>query len=157
MNALVVYDSQYGNTESIARTIGDALNEFGEARVVLVDPAHPVELRGVDLLVAGCPTQGWGPTPAVRSFLEGIPSEVLRGLAVALFDTRFKMPRWMTGSAAGVMDEALRDKGVSLLLPPESFFVKGKEGPLRSGEMDRAATWAGTLVEELEAARSAAR
>lgn len=49
----------------------------------------------------------------MRSFIEGISSDELRGPAVAPFDTSFRMPRWMTGSA-GMMAEKLREKGVSL-------------------------------------------
>lgn len=155
MNAPVVYDSQYGNTEHVARTVAEALGTSAEARCVRLDAARPIELQGVDLLVLGSPTQGWGPTPAMRSFLEGVPSEQLRGLTAVCFDTRFRMPRWMTGSAAGVMAGKLREKGVSLLVPPESFFVKRREGPLRSGELDRASAWARMLVKEAEVSRRA--
>jgi flavodoxin len=155
MNALIVYDSQYGNTERIAQAIADALGEFGEARAVRLDPRQPVELQGVDVFIVGCPTQGWRPTPAIRSFLEEASSEELRGLAGACFDTRFRLPRFMTGSAAKVMAGKLREKGVSLLVAPESFFVKGTEGPLRDGELERASTWARMLVDEMEASRPA--
>jgi nucleotide-binding universal stress UspA family protein len=59
-------------------------------------------------------------------------------------------PRFMTGSAAKVMAKKLQENGGSLLLDPESFFVKGMEGSLRSGELDRAATWARMLLKEVE-------
>jgi flavodoxin I len=154
MNALVVYDSQYENTERIAQAIADTLDEFGEARAVRLDPAHPLEFQGVDML---CPTQGWRPTPAIQSFLEEVSSEELRSLAVACFDTRFRLPCWMTGSAAKVMARTLQEKGVSLLTPPESFFVNGTEGPLRDGELDRAAAWARILIKEAEVPRPEAR
>ena len=151
MNALVVYDSQYENTERIAQAIADTLDEFGEARAVRLDPAHPLEFEGVDMFIVGCPTQGWRPTPAIQSFLEEAPSEELGGLAGACFDTRFRLPRFMTRSAAKVMAGKLHEKGVSLLAEPESFFVKGTEGPLREGELERASTWARMLVKEVEA------
>ena len=151
MNALVLYDSQYGDTEHIAQAITDALGEFGEARADRLDPTQPLELQGVDVFIVGCPTQGWRPTPAIQSFLEEASSEELRGLAGACFDTRFRLPRFMTGSAAKVMAGKLREKGVSLLVPPESFFVKGSEGPLREGELERASMWARTLLEKVEA------
>ena len=61
----------------------------------------------------------------------------------------------MTGSAAKVMAGKLREKGVSLLVVPESFFVKGAEGPLRDGELERASTWARMLVDEMEVSRPA--
>jgi flavodoxin len=153
MNALVLYDSQYGDTERIAQTIADALAEFGEARAVRLDPGQPVQLQGVDLFIVGCPTQGWRPTPAIQSFLQEASSEELRGLAGACFDTRFRLPRFMTGSASKVMAGKLREKGVSLLAEPESFFVKGTEGPLSDGELERASTWARQIVEKVEASR----
>ncbi len=99
--------------------------------------------------------QGWRPTLAMQSFLEETLSERPRGLAVALFDTRFRIPRWMIGSAAKVMVEKLQKKGIPPLVPPESFFVKSTRGPLRGGELARAATWARTLVREVEALLSA--
>ena len=151
MNALVLYDSQYGDTEHIAQAITDALGEFGEARADRLDPTQPLELQGVDVFIVGCPTQGWRPTPAIQSFLEEVSSEELRNLVGACFDTRFRLPRFMTGSAAKVMAGKLREKGVSVLVAPESFFVKGSEGPLREGELERASMWARTLLEKVEA------
>jgi flavodoxin len=155
MNALVLYDSQYGDTQRIAQAIADKLAEFGEARAVRLDPSQPVELQGVDVFIVGCPTQGWRPTPATQSFLEEVSFEELRSLAVACFDTRFRLPRFMTGSAANVNARKLREKGISLLVAPESFFVKGTEEPLRNGELERAATWARQIADEVEAFRPA--
>lgn len=150
MNALVVYDSQYGNTERIAQTIADTLRTFGEVRAIRADPAHPVGFQGVDMLIVGCPTQGWRPTRAIQSFLDGTSPEQFRGMAVACFDTRFQKSRWLTGSAATVMAKKLRKTGVELLAPPESFFVQGTEGPLNSGELERAAVWARMLHNRVE-------
>jgi flavodoxin len=155
MNALALYDSQYGDTQRIAQAIAGKLAEFGEARAVRLDPRQPVELQGADVFIVGCPTQGWRPTPAIQSFLEEVSSEELRHLAVACFDTRFRLPRFMTGSASKVMAEKLREKGTSLLVAPESFFVKGTEGPLREGELERASTWARQIVDAVEASRPA--
>lgn len=151
MNALVVYDSQYGNTERIAQVITDTLGEVGEARAVGLDPGQGTELEGMSMLIVGCPTQGWKPTPTIQSFLEELSAEDLRSLGVACFDTRFRLPRLMTGSAARVVARTLQEKGVSLLVEPESFFVKGTQGPLRDGELDRAAAWARMLIKEVEA------
>jgi hypothetical protein len=41
--------------------------------------------------------------------------------------------------------------GISHLFPPESFLVKGMHGPLQSGEVERAASWARMLREKVEA------
>ena len=157
MNALVLYDSQYGNTERIAQAIADTLRTSGEVQAIRLEPGHPVEFQGVDMFVVGCPTQGWKPTPTIESFLEEVSSERIGSLAVACFDTRFRLPRWITGSAAKVMARKLQEKDVPLLVEPESFFVKGTEGPLRDGELDRAAAWARILIKEVEVRRPEAQ
>ncbi len=175
MNALVVYDSLFGNTERIAQSIADALSAFGQAQAVRVEPsqpeelkrqellqqnhatdvrlepAHQVSLEGVDLLIVGGPTQAFTATPTMQSFLENLSPASLSSMAVACFDTRVRGP---FGSAAKTMAKKLQTMGVSLLLPPESFFVKGN-GPLKSGEVERAATWARMLFNKVEATHPA--
>jgi hypothetical protein len=42
---------------------------------------------------------------------------------------------------------------ITLVVPPESFFVDGKEGPLLTGELGRAAVWARTLLNRTETPR----
>lgn len=151
MKALVVYDSQYGNTERIASAIADTLRTSGEIELIRVDPVHALDPQGVDLLMLGCPTQGWKPTKAMQDLLAKLSPAQLRGVAVVCFDTRFQKPRWMTGSAARRMADSLRQMSVTLLVPPESFFVAGTEGPLLTGELGRAAVWTRTLLNRLEA------
>jgi flavodoxin len=150
MNALVVYESQFGNTEKVALAIAGALRAFGQAQAVHIDQAHPIELQGVDMLVVGGPTQSYGATKGIRAFLEKIPPTRLRGLSLACFDTRYRQPQLLTGSAAGVMVKRLGKMGISPLVPAESFFVSGKEGPLVNGELDRAVAWANTLPVQLQ-------
>ena len=149
MRALVVYDSQYGNTERIATAIADTLRTVGEAPALHVAPALPLDLDGVDLLILGSPTQGWRPTPAMQALLASITPEALHGRAIACFDTRFQKPRWLTGSAAKVMANRFEGMGARLALPPESFFVEHTEGPLRQGELGRAAVWARLLLDKV--------
>lgn len=150
MNALVVYESQFGNTEKVALAIAGAMRAFGQAQAVRVDPGHPIEWQGVDMLLVGGPTQARGATPGIRAFLEKIPPEQLRRLSVACFDTRLRGPLWINGSAAGVLAKNLQRMGVSPLAPAESFLVNGKAGPLVSGELDRAAAWANALAAQLQ-------
>jgi flavodoxin len=149
MNTLVVYDSQFGNTEMIARTIADTLAEFGTARAVRVTEYTPGDLQGVGLLVIGCPTQAWHSTKEVQSFIKRLEDQPPTDLCVAEFDTRLDKPRWLTGSAASGMAKKLKEVGVNLL-PPESFLVMGTEGPLVEGELERAARWARSLHDEFQ-------
>jgi len=141
MKALVVYDSVYGNTEEIARAIGEAIT--GEVKVVRAGEASPSDLESIDLLVVGAPTQGGRATPAVNQFLDRVAEPAIKGVNVAAFDTRLSK-RWVGvfGYAAGRIASSLKKKGGTLAAEPEGFFVEGTKGPLKEGELERAAGWA---------------
>jgi len=155
MNTLVVYDSQYGNTEQIAQAIAETLRAFGQAQAIRIDPAAPIDLQGVDLLVMGSPTQGFRPTPAITSYLATLSPASAQGLAVACFDTRFR-GRLMSHSAAPAMARQLNERGISPCVEPESFFVMAwrKKGPLEARELERAGAWARRVYETSRASRS---
>jgi flavodoxin len=156
MKSIVIYDSQYGNTERIARSIRDVLAEQGDVTLVRVADYNPAMLTGVELLLVSSPTQKFRPTDAIKGFLKGIPAGTLKGLRVAAFDTRLTqenidatpiLPHFVKlfGYAAEAIGKELQKKGGVLVLPPEGFFVEGTEGPLVDGELERAATWAKKL------------
>ncbi len=148
MNALVVYDSRFGNTERIARVIAAQLARWATVRLETVDDPDSAILDGVDLLVVGGPTHAHGMSIALRTWLGRL--ERVDGLAAAAFDTRYEMPRWKSGSAARGIAHRLGRRGCRLALPPESFFVVEAEGPLGDGELDRAARWAVELLQQIE-------
>ncbi len=154
MNALVVYDSQFGHTETIARAIASVLAEHGAASAVPVAQAVPDSLAELDLLVLGGPTQYHEATPEMLAWVEQRPSAILSKLPAAAFDTRYRMSSWLSGSAARAVARALKQRGGDLLVPPVSFFVVGREGPLEDGEPARAAIWAQMLCDRLSARRS---
>ena len=141
MKTLVVYDSVHGNTEKIAQAIGEAI--AGEVEVLRLGEVNPSELGTFDLLIIGSPTHGGRPTPAMQDFLGKVQALALEGVNLAAFDTRLSK-RWVGifGYAAGRIAGSLKGKGVSLIGSPEGFFVKGTEGPLKEGEVERAAAWA---------------
>jgi len=99
------------------------------------------------LLIVGSPTQGGRPTPAIQDFLDKIAKPTIRGINVAAFDTRFstKLVK-IFGYAAARIADSLKKNGGTLLGSPEGFFVTGKEGPLKEGELERAANWAKVIV-----------
>jgi flavodoxin len=142
MKAVVIYDSKFGNTEHIARAIAEKLGAGDPVAVVAASAASKYDLSEIDLLVVGGPTQGHGLSPALRDFLDRLPSETVRDVPSATFDTRLTWPRFLAGSAAGVAAKRLAQKGARLLVPAESFLVQGSEGPLVRGELERARAWA---------------
>lgn len=158
MTTLIVYDSTYGNTERLARTMQAALG--GDCQLLRAGDVRMEDLVGVDRLIVGSPTQGGRPTQAVGRFLGGIPAGSLRGVFAAAFDTRMsarEQALWLRalmriiGFAAPKIGRALESKGARLAVPPEGFIVEGKEGPLRAGEEERAASWTRSIAPPAEA------
>ena len=147
MKALIVYNSLYGNTEKIAKAVGAGLT--GEVKVLPVGKTNLSELKSLDLLIAGSPTHGGRPSPAMQRFLNKLPANSLKNIHVAAFDTRFAAKdhglglRILMGVikfAAGRIANSLKNKGGNLVAGPEGFIVEGKEGPLKDGELSRATT-----------------
>jgi flavodoxin len=149
MRALVIYDSEYGNTERVAQAVAQALESHAKVQIARASQYGEASWQGVDLLVVGCPTQGWRATQDMQAFLERIPHGALAHTAVAAFDTRFDKPAWLTGSAAKRIVGKLRKSGARVIAPPESFFVSGREGPLADGELSHATAWSRELLSEL--------
>jgi flavodoxin len=157
MKSLIVYDSVFGNTEQIALSIGNSLGSKENVAILQVSAIKPEQLVGLDLLIVGSPTRAFRPTKAISSFLNKIPSNSLKGIKVAAFDTRMSAddvkPRIVSlfmklfGYAAKPIANKLKKKGGDLLVPLEGFFVKDSEGPLKDNELERAANWAKLFIE----------
>lgn len=156
MKAIVIYDSQFGNTAQIAEAIHGALAARGEAALMRAADVTDATLAGRDLVVVGSPTQRFHATEPVVHFLEG---RALSGVRAAAFDTRLDMAEvdsralrvavklagdnaWAATRIAAELEKA----GATLAAAPEGFIVEGTEGPLRAGERERAAEWAARLL-----------
>ncbi len=139
MKSLIVYDTNYGHTRRVAEAVADGLG----GRAVATAEVRLEELSGLDLLVAGSPIVGWKPTERMLAFLAGLGRDRLKGVKAAAFDTRVKL--FIHGDAAGKINRALEAAGAEIIEPPGFFYVKGKEGPLFEGEIEKAREWAGLL------------
>ncbi len=170
MRALVIYESMFGNTRSVAQAIGDGLSEHGvtvEVCEVGVAPAVPDEAVG--LLVVGGPTHAFGLSRAatrasaaeqaggtvvsqhigLREWLEAMPGE-RPGMAAA-FDTH--VDKRIPGSAARAADRRLRRLGYRIAVRSTSFHVADVEGPLLPGELGRAREWGAALAARVPRSR----
>lgn len=155
MNRLVVYDSQYGNTEKIARAVGDVLSPCS---VKKIGETNSGDITAADLVVIGSPTYGGRPTIPVLNLLNQLPAHALTGKRVAAFDTRVSEKEINTflkilvktiGFAAPKIAKMLESKSGKLVAPSVGFTVKGKEGPLHEGELERAQEWAKGILEKV--------
>lgn len=151
MNSLVVYLSKFGNTKNIAETIGDVLASEGQVKVISYDELHVANLNQVDLVVMGTPTHRMNLPEDVRQLFKSLPRRFLLGKPVAAFDTSYKMSPWLARfTAAPSLNRQLRKLGGLNVIPPQTFHVQGREGPLYDGEIKRAQVWIETILKRLD-------
>jgi flavodoxin len=148
MHTLVLVDSEFGNTYRLAETIAGELRSAGQVDVINVRaPASESQLpTDLDMVIVGGPTQVHGVSKPLTDYLDALPPRIFANLACASFDTRVRGWPLLTGAASGGISKRLNKMGAHRVMPPESFLVAGKEGPLLDGELERARTWAKHLV-----------
>lgn len=154
MNTLVVYFSKFGNTRQVAEAVAETLQSTGSVRVMSAEPLTAADFEGVDLLVMGTPTHKMNLPEAVRPILDSLPKRILKGVPFAAFDTSYKMGWFLNKfTASKRLNRKLRKLGGKPLLPPETFLVEDREGPLYDGEIERAHDWAISILGEYEQVR----
>jgi flavodoxin len=164
MKMLIIYDSVFGNTQQLAQAMRSALESSGQVAALRPKEVKPGQLANIDLLIVGSPTRGFRPTEDLAALLKQIPPGSLKGVKAAVFDTRFSvddlgpgLTRFVvkTGGYAGPrLAKELVRLGAQMILPAEGFIVKDTEGPLKEGELERAAGWANKLASQIKGATS---
>lgn len=139
MNALVVFDSHYGNTEQIARAIAFGISDQEEVKVKAAPDVEDADLLSLELLVVGSPTIAWRVASPIKDWFDKTLEAKFHRVPAAAFDTGFKSR--LSGSAAKGIDRRLRRKGCHVIAAPNRFFVTGLSGPLMEGELERATRW----------------
>lgn len=167
MNAVIVYESDYGNMRAVADAVAEGL---GGATVV---PIHQAAGRvaAADLLVVGVPTRIHGlatersrqmataaahenggisvdadatETPDLRRWVYELRDR--QGAHAATFDARMDKSPWFTGVASRGIARRMRRHGYDLV-GSESFLVEDSEAPLEQGELERARWWGAQLAD----------
>jgi hypothetical protein len=161
MKAVVVYESLWGNTAAVARAVAEGIGP--DVLALSTAEATGPAIADVDLIVAGAPVLGFQlPTdrmrdsiasnpagaprppdlshPSMRSWLEALPAG--KGVFAA-FETGL---RWSPGGATSAIARSLEQAGYRPIVKGQRFVVKGKWGPLRDGELERARRWGAELA-----------
>jgi hypothetical protein len=160
VRTLIVYESMFGNTRTIAEAIADGLAACSQVELFEVGEAPAPLPPGIDLLIVGAPTHAFGMSrpdtrrSAGNSAPDGLVSAGIgvrewlgrlspgsHLLPAAAFDTKFGKPAWLPGSAARGIAKRLRRLGHLMAAMPKSFYVTGTAGPLADGEVARARDW----------------
>ncbi|WP_187118963.1 flavodoxin family protein [Bacillus marasmi] len=148
---VIVYDSIFGNTKRIADRIG--LELCNDCRIIAGSIHHEIEpddIPEIDLLIIGSPTHSHKPTHEMSEFLDRLAAKTTHIKHAAVFDTRYNMHIWLSGSAAKKMTKKLQQIGIETLCNPESFLVTKWEGPLKANEILHAEQWARDILHLLE-------
>lgn len=163
--ALIVYESMFDNTATVAEAVARGLRGSGMAAhavpVTSLAATGPVR---VDLLVVGAPTHAFGLSRAatradavrqgaapgraaigIREWIPGAAPHRFGTERLAVFDTRAARVRRSPLAAGRTAVRLLRRRGFHLLLAPAAFLVENVPGPLCEGEEERAEEWGRTV------------
>lgn len=152
MKTLIIYDSVYGNTAQVAQVIASV---FGENKIVrTVAEARTDNLVDIDRLVIATPTHGGRASEAIQAYIKSLPDGSLINKRVAVLSTgmtfqgkniALRLLLKILGYAAAPTLALLLKKGALIAGEPLDLMVKGKQGPLLDGELEKAFTWATNL------------
>ncbi len=130
--AVVIFDSEYGNTEKVAHALARGLHARGiSVDCVNVKEASIDKLNQYDLIGLGAPTQAFSASKRMKDFPAKLQSADLQHKSGFAFDT--KLNRRLAGSAGGYVEKKMRNLGLRIVEPHFSAIVKGSVGPLEEG------------------------
>lgn len=159
MSVLIVVESCFGNTLTVAQAMAAGVESVRGAGAAVIRPAHDAPLvipDGVDVVLAGAPTHNMklpdqnsrqqatqrgaaAPSPSgLKEWIETVtPAPDAR---VVTFDTSIP-PALFSGSAAKAAAKALQRRGFRRAERGPSFAVTGTAGPLAGGAAEAAFAW----------------
>jgi flavodoxin len=130
--ALIIFDTKFGNTEKVARTLAEGMKTQGvNVDCIETGEVDISKLGDYDLLVIGGPTHGLGLSKPMKDFLQKLEDVNIGGKRAFAFDTKLKSR--FAGSAGKRIEKKLKKLGASIVKSHVSAIVKGNEGPLEDG------------------------
>lgn len=151
MQTLVVYFSKFGNTQQVAEVIAGEFSGNGAVITLSSDELSDSAFQEANLVVMGTPTHNMNLPKDVQPVFARLPRKILSGTLVAAFDTSYKMSPFLSRfTAAKKLLRKMRKLGGRQFVPPETFHVMDREGPLYEGEIERAQSWAVGIREKMQ-------
>ncbi|MFW9834372.1 MAG: flavodoxin family protein [Candidatus Thorarchaeota archaeon] len=138
MKVLVAFDTKYGNTETVAKTIVEGIESVEGVEVTLsnMKKVDFKKLDEFDAILVGCPTHFGGPTRGAKKFIDKLGKIDLQGKGIVTFDTYIKED---FEKSVKKMEEKIGEKtpGLQLLLPGLSIQVEDMKGPILKEELPK--------------------
>lgn len=138
MKAVILFDTLFGNTETIARALAKGLlQQTGiKSEITNISLARIDNLTEYDLLVLGAPTQYVSASKPMKEFLDRLKDVNLKGKYGFAFDTKLGFP--LSGSAAKFIEKKLKALGLEIIQPHSSAIVvtpKDRKGHTQPGDV----------------------
>ncbi len=145
--ALVLYDSKYGNTKTVAEKIAESINTKGdfETNVSHLEGFDVKKMEGYDLVLIGSPNHFGRDSKKTKKFITSLGDVNLSGKKFAFFDTCLKRQE---GKATGKMEKRIQSVApdVQVISPGLSILVGGTKGPITEGEIVKCDEFADRIV-----------
>lgn len=147
--ALIIYESGYGNTRQVAERIAEGLRENQKVTVNLaeVKAADIGAIGEADIVLLGSPNHMGKPTGSITKFIDKIDKNMIGGKTIAVFDT------YMFNDyekAAKRIEQQIKQKAPGLKMAGRlSIRVKGMKGPIAEGEIEKASEFGITIAASL--------
>jgi flavodoxin len=124
MKAIVIYDTRFGNTEKVAKSLEIGLKEAAGIQAAICMNARDVSVDSLieyDLICIGAPTEGFTASRSIKEFLARLKAVKLAGKYGFAFDT--KLDSRLSGSAAKYIEKELINRGFKIIVPRQSAIV----------------------------------
>jgi len=131
LRACVIFDSRYGNTEKVARSLEAGIRETGvETVCVNSRDVKPGSLKEYDLVCIGAPTEAFNASKPMKDFIAALAGRAeLSGRYCFAFDTKLD---WRISGSASKFIEKLEKLGLRTLARRESAIVQGSQSKDRA-------------------------
>ncbi len=148
---IVVYDSQYGNTERVAETIVEGIRGAGEIETTLtnVKDVDVDTIANYDVILLGSPNHAGGPTRSIKKFIDRLSNLPLAEKGFAVFDTYMGKD---VGKAVTKMEQRMSEKAPALKMLAHglSIPVEKWKGPIVDGELPKCKEFGTAIVAALK-------
>lgn len=143
--AVVIYESKYGNTKTVAESIATGIREggIGEVLALHVSATKPSDLDVYDALIIGSPNHVGGATRTIKKLIASLGG--LSGKVVAVFDTYMGKE---VDKAVNKMVKQLKEKapGLEVITPGLSVLVGGMKAPIADGKLEKSKVFGETIA-----------
>jgi flavodoxin len=142
--ALVLYNSRYGNTKTVAEALAKGIGCNGiDVECASIEEIDVQRIPDFEFIAIGGPTHVIRTSKEMKDFLARIRSLDLRGRMGFAFDTRIEsrmnQKKWgiFENSAARRIQKVLKQMKMQIIKERESAIVNENEGPLMDGTEKR--------------------